>query len=278
MIDLSGRVAVITGAGHPQGQGAATAKVMSGHGAAVVLADINGEGAAELAEALRQDGRDAVGINVDVRVEGDIERMIGTAIEEFGRLDILHNQAADVHYLADPGDPEITQMTLKGWHDQFETLVLGPMLGCKHGIPAMLRSDRGGSIICTSSISGMMGEPNLTVYAAAKAAVNQVVRSVSAQWGKEGIRANAVAPGLVLSEPGLALGEPLIAQYERHCDTPKVGQPIDSAHLVTFLASDEARYITGQVIEMDGGFRQHSPMLVEQRADGLMTETSESAA
>lgn len=267
MIDLTGRVAIITGAGHPQGQGAATARVMTEHGAAVVLADINGDGAAEIAEELRQGGGEAVGITVDVRIEDDIERMVETALEEFGRLDILHNQAADVHYLADPGDPEITEMTVEGWRTQFETLLLGPMLGCKHGIPAMLRGG-GGSIICTSSISGSMGELNLTVYGAAKAGVNQLVRSVSAQWGKQGIRCNAVAPGLILSEPGLALGEVLIAQYERHCDTPKVGLPIDSAHLVTFLASDEARYISGQVIEMDGGFRQHSPMLVEQRSEG----------
>ena len=123
--------------------------------------------------------------------------MVDVAVAKYGRLDVLHNNAFNALMPFDPGDPQITEMLATTWRDGFETLVLGPMLGCKHAIPRMLETG-GGSIICTTSISADMGELNLTIYSAAKSAVNQVVRSVSTQYGKFGIRANAVAPGMVL--------------------------------------------------------------------------------
>jgi NAD(P)-dependent dehydrogenase (short-subunit alcohol dehydrogenase family) len=208
-------------------------------------------------------------VETDVRSEEQVQRMVATALREFGRLDILHNNAANLQHLFDPGDPQITEMTVGTWRMLFETLVLGAMLGCKHAIPPMVETG-GGSITCTTSISGEMGELNLTVYGAAKAAVNQVVRSVSAQWGKHGIRCNGVAPGLILSPPSLAIGEDLITEYTRHCDTPHVGEPKDIAGVVAFLVSDAARYITGQVLRVDGGFTQHSPLVADARDSGLV--------
>jgi NAD(P)-dependent dehydrogenase (short-subunit alcohol dehydrogenase family) len=273
LLRLEGKVAVITGAGHAQGQGAATAKLMSDLGASVVLCDLDEEGVAERAAEIRASGGEAIGVRADVAIEEDVVALMEAAIARFSRIDVLHSQAADIRRLADPGDPDITGMIVEHWREQFETIVLGTMLTCKHAIPHMLAVG-GGSIICTSSVSGMIGEPNLTVYAAAKAALHQVVRSVSAQFGKEGIRCNAVAPGLVLSAPGADLGPELIAQYVRHCDTPEVGRPVDIASVVTFLASDASRYISGEVIRVDGGFTSHSPMLAEQRAENLMVGTT----
>jgi NAD(P)-dependent dehydrogenase (short-subunit alcohol dehydrogenase family) len=277
MIDLSGKVAIVTGAAsyhgddtlRQPGQGSETASILARLGAAVVLADINGEAAARRAADIRASGGDAVAVATDVSDEAQVKRMVQTALDEFGRLDILHNNAANLHVLFDPGDPEVTEMRVETWESLMRTLLLGSMLGCKHAIPAMVRTG-GGSIICTSSVSGMVGELNLTIYAAAKAAINQLVRSVSAQWGKAGIRCNAVAPGLILSPPSLAIGEELIAEYVKHSDTPYVGQPADTAYLVAFLASDLARYITGQVIPVDGGLIQHSPLVADSRASGLV--------
>lgn len=269
MFDLSGKVAIVTGASDAQGQGAASARILASHGVSVVLADLHDDESEARAEEIRNSGGKAIAVRTDVREEEQVENMVAAAVNNFGQLDILHSQAADLAVLADPGDPAITEITVDLWRSEFETIVLGTMLCCKHAIPAMLAGG-GGSIICTSSISGMMGEPNLTIYAAAKAGVNQIVRSVSAQYGKQGIRCNAVAPGLILSAPGLALGEELITQYTRHCDTPTVGNPEDTANLVAFLASDAARYISGEVIRVDGGFTSHSPMLAEQRESGQM--------
>ena len=133
--------------------------------------------------------------------------MVARALEEFGRLDVLHSQAADLALLGDPGDPPVTEVTVEGWRNQFETIVLGSLLTCKHAIPAMLETG-GGSIVCTSSVSSLGGELALTVYGAAKAAgANQLVRSISTRYRKVGIRCNAIAPGLILSAPGLAIGE-----------------------------------------------------------------------
>jgi NAD(P)-dependent dehydrogenase (short-subunit alcohol dehydrogenase family) len=272
---LEGRVAIVTGAGSfhgdetlpKPGQGSAVAAKLASLGASVVLADRHGDAAERRAKAIREDGGTAVAVQVDVGDEDDVRRMVATAVAEFGRLDFLHNNAADLEALFDPGDPEITRMQTETWHLVFRTLVLGTMLGCKHAIPAMVETG-GGSIVCTSSTSGEMGELNLTVYGAAKAAVNQVVRSVSTQYGKQGIRCNAIAPGLILSPPSLAIGEELITEYTRHCDTPYVGEPSDIAEVVAFLASDAARFISGQVIRVDGGFAQQSPLAADSRASG----------
>jgi NAD(P)-dependent dehydrogenase (short-subunit alcohol dehydrogenase family) len=274
---LEGKVAIVTGAAsyhgdetlRQQGQGGAVAAKLAELGASVVLADLNGAAAERRAEAIRDAGGDAVAVETDVRNEEHIQRMVQTAIDEFGRLDILHNNAANLQALFDPGDPQITEMEVETWHLIFETLVLGTMLGCKHAIPRMVETG-GGSITCMTSISGEMGELNLTNYGASKAAVNQVVRSVSAQWGKDGIRCNAIAPGLILSPPSLAIGEELIGEYIRHSDTPYVGQPADTANLVAFLVSDGARYISGQVIRLDGGFTEQSPLVADARASGLV--------
>jgi NAD(P)-dependent dehydrogenase (short-subunit alcohol dehydrogenase family) len=273
LVDLSGRVAIVTGAAsyhgddtlRQPGQGSESAQTLARLGAAVVVADRNGAAAERRAEQIRADGGDALACEADVTDEAQVGRMVQAALDEFGRLDILHNNAADLSVLFDPGDPEITEMSVSTWEILMRNLLLAYMLGCKHAIPAMVRTG-GGSIICTSSVSGMVGEPNLTIYAVAKAGINQLVRSVSTQWGKQGIRCNAVAPGLILSPPSLSLGEELIGEYTRQSDTPYVGQPLDTAKVVAFLASDAARFITGQVIPVDGGMIQHSPLVAYQRA------------
>jgi NAD(P)-dependent dehydrogenase (short-subunit alcohol dehydrogenase family) len=275
VIDLEGKVAVVTGAAsfHGEeafpapGQGSATAALLARLGASVVLADINGTAVEERAEQIRRDGGVALAIQVDVTDEAQVQRLVERTVAEFGRLDVLHNNAADLAAMVD--DVEITRFSVDTWEYLMRNLLLGYMLGCKHAIPAMVRSG-GGSIICTSSVSGTMGELNLTIYGIAKAGIHQLVRAVSTQWGKEGIRCNAVAPGLILSPPSLAIGEALIGEYTRHSDTPYVGQPEDTANLVAFLASDASKYITGQVIPVDGGLAQHSPLVAGARVSGLV--------
>ncbi len=165
MHDLNGKVAVVTGAA--RGQGAASAKALAEAGAAVVLGDRDGHGAEQRAAEINSAGGRAIGMKADVRSEADVQAQIQRAVDEYGRLDILHSNAADLEILGE--DQGITDFTVELWREQFDTIALGAMLYCKHAIPAMIESGGGGSIVCTSSVSAEMGELNLTVYAAAKA-------------------------------------------------------------------------------------------------------------
>ena len=262
-MDLQGRVAIITGVASEQGQGYASARKLAELGAKVVICDIDGEGCAARAKQLVAEGHDVLAVTADVRVEDDVKRVVATAVDRFGRVDVLHSQAANLRELSDPGDGGVVDTTVDLWRSQFEAIALGALLFCKHVIPEMVKTG-GGSIICTTSTSGQVGEPSLTVYGSAKAAVNQLVRSVAAQWGKQNVRCNAVAPGLVLTQPALDLGPEAVAMYIRHCDLPYVADPVDVANVVAFLASDDSRAITGETIRVDSGFSSHSPMLAEQ--------------
>jgi NAD(P)-dependent dehydrogenase (short-subunit alcohol dehydrogenase family) len=277
MIDLAGKVAIVTGGASSHGaemwdrpgQGSETARLLAELGAAVVLADIDGAAAERRAEEVRAAGGEAIGVAVDVRDEGQVKAMVETTVRAFGRLDILHNNAAELAHLYDPGDPEICRFEVDTWHLVTETMLLGSMLCCKHAIPAMVEGG-GGSIICMSSVSGQIGELNLTVYGIAKAAINQLVRAVSTQWGKHGVRCNAVAPGMVLTPPSLLAGEAVAAAYARHSDTTYVADPIDTARVVAFLASEDSRMITGQVIRADGGLATQSSLVADARETGEM--------
>lgn len=272
IIDLRDRVAIVTGAGsfhgddalERPGQGSASAGLLASLGAKVVLADINGEAAEARAARIRESGGNAVAMTVDVRDEQQVREMIAKTVEQFGGLDVYHSNAGNMQVLYEPGDPGIVDFQVDTWKALMETHVLGTMIGCKYAIPAMVDSG-GGSIICMSSIAGMAGGTAQTIYGVAKAGINQIVRSVSTQWGKHGVRANAIAPGMILSPASLGVSQDMIDEYTRLCDTTYVGEPIDTARVVAFLASDAARYITGQVIPVDGGMLQQHPMAAFDR-------------
>jgi NAD(P)-dependent dehydrogenase (short-subunit alcohol dehydrogenase family) len=258
MIDLTDKVAIVTGAA--SGMGAATAATFAAHGASVVIADINAAGAEHVAKEITAACGSATAITTDVRSEEQLIALMASTREVYGRLDILHNNAAAMEIAG--RDFGILEQTVEVWEETMATDVRGPMLACKHAIPFMLETG-GGSIINTTSISGQVGEMVLTAYAAAKAALGQVTRSVATQWGKQGIRCNAVAPGLVLTPSGLGLPVELQELYLRQTLTPYLGQAQDVANLVVFLASDEARYITAQVINIDGGLVSHNGFVPE---------------
>ena len=251
MPDLTGKVAIVTGAA--SGIGAATARLMSEAGAIVIVADIDEAGAQRHAASLKN----AHGRFVDLADRAAIETLIGGTLAEFGRLDILHNNAADLS--AGVRDADIETMDLALWDRAFAVNVRGTMLCCKLALPAMV-SQGGGVIVNTASNLALQGHLIQSAYSASKAAVLQLTRSIATSHGKKGIRCNAVLPGLTLSESAeetlpaelreIVLGETL---------TPYLGRPDDIAHTVLFLASDEARYITGQIIAADGGTSIHVP-------------------
>jgi NAD(P)-dependent dehydrogenase (short-subunit alcohol dehydrogenase family) len=262
---LIGKVAVVTGAA--SGIGAATAAELAERGMSVLVADINGDGASAHAAAISSSGGTAIGVQVDVAEEPDVARMVKLAVESFGRLDLLHNNAAAT---ADSvNDADIVEMDVEVWDRTMAVNLRGAMLGCKHAIPYMLR-DGGGVIVNTSSGAGTVAEPIRTAYGASKAGMNSLTRSVAVQHGKQNIRCVAIAPGITLAPEAQAyLGESRWLQMmSRHHLTPYLGTPRDIARLVAFLASDGARFITGCVFPIDGGITAPVPYTDEIRGKG----------
>lgn len=270
---LAGRVAIVTGGA--SGIGRATCAALAYGGASVVVADLNGEGAEAVADRLREQGTRAIGVAADVGDERSISEMIDSAVSHFGGLDILHNNAADSDPALMSRDLGVAEMDVEVWDRTMRVNLRGPMLGCKHAIPHMIARG-GGVIVNTSSASGLTGDFSRSAYAASKAGLRSLTESVAAQYGKQGIRSNAIAPG-VIATPALEANVPAdqIEVYAENTLTTRLGRAEDIAAAVAFLASDDAAFITGQVLSVDGGLLAHHPAMAEIRKRvGLAQENS----
>jgi NAD(P)-dependent dehydrogenase (short-subunit alcohol dehydrogenase family) len=203
----------------------------------------------------------------DVTVEAEVAAMLQATVGAFGRLDILHNNAADLGLDTFGRDASIQlhDMDVSLWDAAMAINLKAPMLCCKHAIPAMIASD-GGSIINVSSDAGMHGLDTSFAYGVSKAGVNMLTRYVATSYGKQGIRCNSVVPGLVMTEVARDKAPRAVLDIlARHISTPFAGEPEDIAQMVAFLASDEARYVTGQIISVDGGLSSHAPYVADFR-------------
>lgn len=261
MTVLDGKVAIVTGAG--SGIGAATAQQMAREGAAVVVADINPDTARATADAVMAAGGEAVAITADIGDEAQIDAMVKLAVERFGGLDILHNNAALIDPSVFARDRTVVDMDTELWDRVMAVNVRGPMLGCKHAIPAMLERG-GGSIIMTSSVGAQAATVNQTAYGVSKGAVDTLVKYVAVGFGKLGIRCNGIAPGVVMSETAQkVLDSTLREMHLRVHPSPRLGVPDDIASMAVFLASDQAGYINGTIIPVHGGMTGFNPHQVE---------------
>ena len=261
MEDLRGKVAIITGGAN--GMGEHVARTLAELGSRVVIADIDVERASRVAAEIRADGGDAVSIPTDIGDEAQVKALVERVMGDYGRIDILDNNAAALELTAH--DPDLVQLETDILEATLKVNVMGAYFCCKHVIPRMIECG-GGSIINMGSVSGVSGEGSLTAYGISKGAIMQMTRAVAAQYGKQGIRCNSVAPGLVLTEnTSMWMPQHLKGVYERHSMTPYVGQPQDIANLVVFLASDQSRYLTGQIYYADGGLRAALPTLADTR-------------
>jgi NAD(P)-dependent dehydrogenase (short-subunit alcohol dehydrogenase family) len=253
---LEGKVAIVTGAA--SGIGAETATRLAREGAAVVVADINLPGAEQLVARIIQTGAAAAAARVDLGDEQSIMEMISFAVERFGGLDILDNNAADTR-LSATRDGGVEHTDTQVWDTLMRINLRGTMIACKAAIPRM-RARGGGSIINMSSGSGLTGALAPTAYGVSKAGIITLTQYVATQHGKEGIRCNAIAPGLIVTDAASSYASgPFGEMMLRHHLTPRLGTPADIASAVAFLASDEASFITGQVISVDGGLLSHAP-------------------
>ncbi len=182
---------------------------------------------------------------------------VEAAMARFGRLDVLHNNAALTESEFLSRDTKVTELALEVWERTMAVNLRSQMLTCKHVIPEMVRTE-GGSIVNMSSGASLKGDRTRTAYGVSKAGVNTLTMYVAAGHGKQGVRANTVVPGLIITDAVRAhLTEGMLGALGRSTLTPYLGQPDDIADLVVFLASDESRYITGQMITIDGGMSAH---------------------
>lgn len=243
---LQDKVAVITGAG--SGMGKAMAEIFAREGARLVLADISGK-QDEVAAAV---GNGAVAVHADVSDEADVQNMIRTAEETFGRLDILCNNAG-----FGGGMAPLHEQSLETWDKVHSTNIRGAFLGMKYGIISMLKTG-GGAIVNTTSASGVIGWKHHSVYGAAKAGVNQLTKTAALDYSDKNIRINAVAPGTMWTG---------LVEASKKFDAPPEEFPVlagipmgrwglaqDIANAALYLASDEAAYVTGVILPVDGGY------------------------
>jgi NAD(P)-dependent dehydrogenase (short-subunit alcohol dehydrogenase family) len=251
------KVAIVTGGG--SGIGRATARRLAAEGALVAVADVDAARAAAVADEIAHAGGTARAVTADVGESDAVEAMVDATLAAFGRLDILHNNAArlDADHMADDG--AVADLDIDHWDATVRVNLRGYVLGCKYAIPHLI-ANGGGSIVNTSSQAATHGDLRMSAYAMTKGGINTLTRYVATQYGKAGVRCNAIMPGIVLTEAMLADREAssgIQGLLGRHTLTPWLGAPDDVANLVLFLASDESRYITGEVIGIDGGYSAH---------------------
>jgi NAD(P)-dependent dehydrogenase (short-subunit alcohol dehydrogenase family) len=252
---LEGKTAIITGSA--SGIGEATAKRFSSEGAQVVVADINLEGAGRVAREIVAGGGDAMAIYMDLNDEASIEAMVGAALRKYGKLEILHNNAADMRPEFLLGDTAIEVMSSDLWDRTFRANTRGTMLSIKYALPALVAAGNS-SIINTSSGAALAGDLFRPAYGSSKAAINTLSTYVATQYGKKGVRSNVISPGIILTTKAEAANTPqTMASFLRHTLSRQIGRPEDIAAVAAMLASDDGRYINGQVIAVDGGINAH---------------------
>ncbi len=243
-LELTGKVALVTGAA--QGIGRAIALLLAQKGADIVVSDINLEKAQETAKEIETIGRRAMAIKVDVANSDNVERMIQAILERFSQIDILVNNAGIAR------DKLVLRMTEEDW-DAVLNINLKGTFHCTKAVVKHMSKQRSGKIVNIASVVGEMGNAGQANYSASKAGVIGFTKTIAREFARRGINANAIAPGYIQTPMTDVLPEKVKEDLRRMIPLERLGQPEDVAEAVFFLVSEASSYITGQVLNVNGG-------------------------
>lgn len=246
---FDGKVAIVTGAAN--GIGRATALRFAAEGARVVAADVDDAGGSATVDAVKAAGGDAVFVHTDVSLPAEVERMVATAVERYGRLDFAHNNAGIVG-----AGSFVADMPVEVWQRGVGVMLTGVFLGLKYEIPAILSSG-GGAIVNTASGAGIIGFPGMADYVASKHGVIGLTKTAALEYATQGVRINAVCPGTArtkMVEDWIGGDEAAEAQVRDLHPIGRIATPDEIANAVVWLCSDEASFVVGHAMVVDGGY------------------------
>jgi NAD(P)-dependent dehydrogenase (short-subunit alcohol dehydrogenase family) len=256
---LEDKIAIVTGGAG--GIGSATARRLVAEGARVVVADIDLPRAHAVASDL---GPEALALQYDAADVTSIEALVEATVRHFGRVDILHNNAAVTAPELQSRDTTAVDIPFEIWDLTLQVNLKSYMAGCKYALPHML-AQGSGAIINTASGSGSHGDLARIAYGTSKAGIINLTRYIATQHGRAGIRCNAISPGLIVTPAAEKAVPELLRMIAEHVLTPRLGRAEDVAALVAFLASEDAGYINGENITCDGGMCAHQPHVADLR-------------
>jgi len=255
---LENKVVLVTGGASGIGFSAAT--LLAKNGAKVVIADFNIAGAKELAEALVKEGYEATAVFLDAGDAKSIEAAVEFAVLEYGTLTVLFNNVGLTNLKK---DLDVVNIDLDEWDRLVNVNLKSVLLGSRYAISHMQKAG-GGSIINTASMAAFASDQTRAAYGATKAGVVNMTKNIATQFGKDKIRCNAIAPGLILT-PAAKNNMPLelLDIYKKFNALPYHGEADDIGHAVVFLASDESKFMTGQTLQIEGGHYLASPTIAD---------------
>lgn len=263
---LKDKIAIVTGS--TSGIGIGIARLYAAEGAMVIVCGRRAEKGQKVVDAIQAEGGRAQFHALDITDTGSIEKLVADVADEFGRIDILVNNAANVALK----DGRIDELTIEMWDAIFQSDLRGTFYMTKYVLPHMRQAKRGGSIINIGSMASCGGDLGSSAYASAKAGVDMLTLSVALQYGKDNVRCNCVRPGLIVTPENEAnVPQALKDIFLSNIMVNRYGCPEDIGYACVYLGSDESAYVSGQIINIDGGLNSHAPTVAQFRAMGSRT-------